>query len=155
MTDTETSRPEPTPLPLDQQLCFALYGASMAVGRAYRPVLERLGITYPQFLVLQAIEEQDGRGITAIATRLGLELSTITPLVRRLEAAGLVTRSRHPGDDRQIRLHLTESGQRTWAQCGCLIEVMLTRSGLSPASLRALCAQVGALRDAVSAPVAD
>nr|WP_246329954.1 MarR family transcriptional regulator [Endobacter medicaginis] len=141
------------PLPLDQQLCFALYGASMAVGRAYKPALDRLGLTYPQFLVLQAIEEQDGRGITAIATRLGLELSTITPLVRRLEAAGLVTRERHPGDDRQVRLHLTEAGRARWANCGCLAEVMLSRSGLSVPDLRALCAQVAALRDALSAAV--
>lgn len=94
--------PSPLPLPLDAQLCFSLYTATIAINRAYKPVLDRLGITYPQFLVLQALREHPDRTIGQIAERLSLESSTITPLVKRLEAAGLVSRTRDPKDERQV-----------------------------------------------------
>ena len=99
------------PLPLDQQLCFSLYATSMAISRAYKPMLDRLGITYPQYLVLHALWEQDGRTVGRIADRLGLESSTVTPLVKRLEAAGLVGRTRNPADERQVQVRLTEAGR--------------------------------------------
>jgi MarR family transcriptional regulator, organic hydroperoxide resistance regulator len=137
------------PLPLDQQLCFSLYAASMAVGRAYKPLLDALGITYPQYLVLHALWEQDGRSVGAIAERLALESSTITPLVKRMEAAGLVERRRNPDDERQVRVLLTEAGQAMRARCGCLAERLLERSRLSLDQLAALNGQVQALRDAL------
>ena len=96
------------PLGLDNQLCFSLYGASIAMGRVYKPMLDKLGITYPQYLVLHALWEQDARTIGAIAERLALESSTITPLVKRLAAAGLVTRERDPVDERNVRVRLTD-----------------------------------------------
>jgi DNA-binding MarR family transcriptional regulator len=145
----------PVPLPLDQQLCFSLYAASMAVGRAYKPLLDELGITYPQYLVLHALWEQDGRSVGAIAERLALESSTITPLVKRMEAANLVERRRNPDDERQVQVFLTEAGHALRTHCGCLAERLLERSRLSIDQLAALNQQVQALRDALVASSGD
>lgn len=134
-------------LPLPEQLCFSLYAASMAVTRAYKPMLDQLGITYTQYLVLHALWESDGRTVGAIAERLALESSTVTPLVKRLEAAGFVTRTRNPQDERQVQVRLTERGRSMREDCGCLAEALVARSGLDPEWLRGLNAQVQALRD--------
>jgi MarR family transcriptional regulator, organic hydroperoxide resistance regulator len=141
----------PSPLPLDQQLCFSLYSASMAIGRTYKPLLDRLGLTYPQYLVLHALWEEDGRTVGAIADRLSLESSTVTPLVKRLEAAGLVQRARNPQDERQVQVRLTDRGRTIRDECSCLGETLLERSGMSPADLGALNDQVRALRAALAA----
>ena len=134
------------PLPLDEQLCFSLYAATIAINRAYKPALDRLGITYPQFLVLQTLNEaEDGRSIGSIAERLALEPSTITPLAKRLEAAGLVTRVRNPADERQVRVRLTEKGRARWAETGCLGPLILERTGMSADQLGALNAEVRSL----------
>jgi DNA-binding MarR family transcriptional regulator len=138
------------PLPLDDQLCFSLYSASMAVLRAYKPLLDDLGITYPQYLVLHALWEQDGRTVGAIAERLALESSTITPLVKRLEAAGLVSRTRNPADERQVQVRLTGAGREIRGRCGCLGETLLGRSGMTIPDLASLNANVQALRDALA-----
>jgi DNA-binding MarR family transcriptional regulator len=135
---------------LDDQLCFALYAASMAVGRAYKPMLDALGITYPQYLVLHALWEEDARTVGAIAERLALESSTVTPLVKRLEAAGHVTRQRDPRDERQVRVTLTDSGRTLREQCGCLGETLVARSGMSLTQIDALNRQVSALRAALA-----
>lgn len=138
------------PLPLDEQLCFSLYAATIAINRAYKPALDRLGITYPQFLVLQTLNEaEDGRSIGSIAERLALEPSTITPLAKRLEAAGLVTRVRNPADERQVRVRLTEKGRARWAETGCLGPLILERTGMSADQLGALNAEVRSLRRAL------
>ncbi len=147
---TEAS-PMPDPLPLDEQLCFSLYVASLAINRAYKPVLDRLGLTYPQFLVLQAVREADGRTVGAIAARLALEPSTVTPMVKRLAAAGLLHRTRNPDDEREVRVGLTGAGQALWARTGCLAETMLDRSGLDAGELAALNTRMRALRDALLA----
>lgn len=141
------------PLPLDDQLCFSLYAASIAINRAYKPTLDRLGITYPQFLVLQAINEagEEGRSIGALAERLALEPSTITPLAKRLEAAGLVTRTRHPEDERQVRVRLTHLGRTRWAETGCLAPILIERSGMTRDRIAALNAEIAALRRALAA----
>ena len=139
------------PLPLDQQLCFSLYATSMAISRAYKPMLDRLGITYPQYLVLHALWEQDGRTVGGIADRLGLESSTVTPLVKRLEAAGLVGRTRNPADERQVQVRLTGPGRTIREQCGCLGEMLLERSGMKVEDLAALNRRVQDLRDALTA----
>lgn len=137
------------PLPLDEQLCFSLYAASMAVGRAYKPLLDGLGITYPQYLVLHALWEQDGRTIGAIAARLALESSTVTPLVKRLEAAGHVVRRRDADDQRQVHVMLTDEGHAMRERCGCLGETLVRRSGMTLAQVDALNRQIAALRVAL------
>ena len=138
------------PYPLDQQLCFSLYSASMAISRAYKPMLDALGLTYPQYLVLHVLWEQDGRTVGAIAERLGLESSTITPLVKRLESAGLATRARNPDDERQVQVSLTKKGRAIREQCGCLGEALLAKSGMTVEQLGKLNRKVQALRDAVA-----
>lgn len=139
------------PVPLDRQLCFSIYGASIAINRAYKPMLDQLGITYPQFLVLSTLWEADGRTVGAVAERLDLEPSTITPLVKRLEAAGFVTRQRNPDDERQVRVSLTDRGRAMREETTCLTEELLRRSGLTVAQVQALNAQMQALREAVAA----
>jgi DNA-binding MarR family transcriptional regulator len=122
----------------------------MAIGRAYKPMLDALGLTYPQYLVLHALWEQDGRTVGAIAERLGLESSTITPLVKRLESAGLVTRARNPDDERQVQVRLAPRGREIRDECGCLGEELLARSGMTGEQLGKLNRKVQALRDAVA-----
>ncbi len=139
-------------LPLDDQLCFALYSASMAVSRAYKPMLDALGLTYPQYLVLHALWEADGRTIGAIADRLALESSTITPLVKRMEAAGFVVRERSAADERRVIVRLTPKGRDIREACGCLGEALVARAGMTPDRLAALNRDVQRLRDALATP---
>lgn len=138
------------PFPLDEQLCFSLYSTSMAISRAYKPMLDALGLTYPQYLVLHALWEQDGRTIGEIAERLGLESSTITPLVKRLESAALLTRTRNPADERQVQVRLTDRGREIRNDCGCLGEELLARSGMTVEQIGKLNRKVQALRHAVA-----
>ena len=109
---------------LDQQLCFALYGASMAIGRAYKPLLDALEITYPQYLVLSTLWERDAQSVGNIADRLALESSTITPLVKRLEQAHFVVRKRNPEDERQVVVSLTVRGMALREKARCLGETL-------------------------------
>ncbi len=97
-------------VPLDQQLCFSVYAAAHAFTAAYRPLLEPLGLTYPQYLVLLALWEEDGLSVKGIAERLRIESATVTPLLKRLEAAGLVSRRRDPSNERVLVVELTEQG---------------------------------------------
>ncbi|CCV15840.1 MarR family transcriptional regulator [Mesorhizobium sp. STM 4661] len=138
------------PLPLDNQLCFTLYATSMAINRTYKPMLDEMGITYPQYLVLNALAEADGMSVGTVAHRLALESSTITPLVKRLEQAGLVTRQRSQVDERQVQVDLTTAGRALLVQCNCLNSTLIERSGMTPAQLDTLNRQIQALRDALS-----
>ena len=97
-------------LRLEQQLCFAVYSASHAFTRFYKPLLAQLGVTYPQYLVLLTLWEEDGLTVTAIGDRLLLDSGTLTPVLKRLEALGLVTRNRSATDERQVLVRLTERG---------------------------------------------
>jgi DNA-binding MarR family transcriptional regulator len=137
-------------LTLEDQLCFSLYATSMAINRTYKPLLDRLGITYPQYLVLSALWEEDGRTVGAIAERLALESSTITPLVKRLEAASLVTRARRADDERRVLVSLTDKGRALKDESRCLGETLFKRSGMQPAELIALNREVLRLRAALT-----
>jgi DNA-binding MarR family transcriptional regulator len=141
-------------LPLENHLCFSLYATTIAINRAYKPLLDSLGITYPQYLVLNALWEEDGRTITAIADRLALEPSTITPLVKRLEGAGLVGRLRNPADERQVQVSLTGKGRALRAETRCLTDTLLERSGMTADELIALNRRIQALRDALAGAAA-
>ncbi len=142
--------PGPARIPLDNHLCFALYAASLAINRTYKPMLDAMGITYPQYLVLTVLGEEDGMTIGAVADRLALESSTVTPPVKRLEQAGLVERRRSKLDERQVHIWLTEAGRALLVQSNCLGEALMERSGMTPEQLEALNQQVRALRDALS-----
>ena len=142
----------PNPLPLERQLRFSLYGALMAINRTYKSWLDSLGITYPQYLVLSVLWEDDGQSITAIADRLALEPSSITPVVKRLEQAGFLRRARNPADERQVNVHLTEKGQGLRAETKRLTDALLHRSGMTVEEIVALNRQIQRLRDAFSRP---
>ncbi len=103
---------EPDPLALDRQVCFALAATSRSVIGLYRPILEPLGLTHPQYLVMLALWERSPRSARDIADALYLEPPTRSPLLRRLEAVGYLTRSRNPDDERELRVELTEHGVR-------------------------------------------
>src|SRR3954470_15640374 len=98
-------------LALDKQLCFALYSASLAMTKIYKPLLAPLGLTYPQYLVMLALWEQDGVTVGALGERLALDSGTLTPLLKRLEVQGLVGRRRDPGDERRVIVSLTPAGR--------------------------------------------
>ncbi len=97
-------------LRLDRQLCFAVYSASHAFTRFYKPLLAELGVTYPQYLALLTLWEEDSLSVTAIGDRLLLDSGTLTPVLKRLEALGLVSRTRSTTDERQVIVRLTEQG---------------------------------------------
>lgn len=128
--------------PLDEQLCFSLYAAHIAINRAYKPMLDEMGITYPQYLVMSVLGEQDGSTIGTIAERLGLESSTITPPVKRLEQAGLLERRRSKTDERQVHVWLTDAGRALIAKSTCLGETLIERSGMPPKEFQAFNRQV-------------
>ncbi|MBM7405385.1 MULTISPECIES: MarR family winged helix-turn-helix transcriptional regulator [Sphingomonas] len=142
-----------TLLPLDDQLCYGLYSASMAIQRVYKPLLDQLGLTYPQYLVLNILWREDGQTVGRIAERLALESSTLTPLLKRLEAAGLVQRTRNPEDERQVLVALTPDGRELRTRTGCLAEALLSSSGQRVEELKALNARVRELRDALYAQI--
>ncbi|HTJ56125.1 MAG TPA: MarR family transcriptional regulator [Devosiaceae bacterium] len=98
-------------LRLERQLCFAVYAAAHAYNRLYKPLLDPLGLTYPQYLVLLVLWEQDGLTVKAIGQLLLLDSGTLTPLLKRLEAAGLVSRQRNDADERQVIIRLTATGR--------------------------------------------
>src|ERR671926_1268386 len=96
---------------LDDQLCFALYAASRAVTARYRPMLDELGLTYPQYLVMMLLWEEDHQTVGQLGNKLALDSGTLSPLLKRLTAAGLVTRHRRADDERSVSVRLTEAGR--------------------------------------------
>jgi DNA-binding MarR family transcriptional regulator len=138
-----------TPPALDDQLCYALYSASMAIQRLYKPLLDELGLTYPQYLVLNVLWAEERQTVGAIAERLALESSTLTPLLKRLEVAGLVRRTRNPQNERQVVVSLTDAGTTVRSRAGCLGNTLLSASLQSPNDLSDLNSDVRRLRDAI------
>jgi MarR family transcriptional regulator, organic hydroperoxide resistance regulator len=137
------------PLPLDDQLCYAIYSAGMAIQRVYKPLLDDLGLTYPQYLALNVLWREDKLTVGSIAERLALESSTLTPLLKRLEAAGLLRRTRSPANERQVVVALTDKGRELRFRAGCLADALLSSSGQSPAHLNQINRDVRELRDAI------
>lgn len=123
---------------LREQACFALYTASRAVTGLYRPLLDKLGLTYPQFLVLMALWETDGLTVTALGDALQLDSGTVSPLLKRLEAAGFVERRRESDDERRVTVHLTAAGAALERE-GCEVtQVVGSASDMSYEELVAL-----------------
>lgn len=150
------TEPDPSPpVGLDDQVCYAIYSAGIAIQRLYKPLLDALGVTYPQYLVLNVLWHEDGLTVGTIAERLALESSTLTPLLKRLEAAGLVDRRRNPGNERQVIVALTRQGRALRQRAGCLGTALLGASGRSPADLARLNRELRALRDRIYDAMAD
>ena len=125
MTDAED------PLLLDNQLCFALYSASLQMTKLYKPLLDELGLTYPQYVTLLALWEADGVTVGALGERLFLDSGTLSPLLERLEAAGLVTRTRNEADERQVLIRLTPKGRSLKQKAACIPAQIGARAGLT------------------------
>ncbi|MFG3339372.1 MarR family winged helix-turn-helix transcriptional regulator [Glycomyces sp. NPDC048151] len=123
---------------LREQACFALYTASRAVIGLYRPLLDKLGLTYPQYLVLMALWETDGLTVSGLGDALQLDSGTLSPLLKRLEAAGFVERRRGSEDERRVTVHLTEAGAALERE-GCEItQVVGSAAGMPYEDLVAL-----------------
>ncbi|TFD54604.1 MarR family transcriptional regulator [Cryobacterium frigoriphilum] len=140
------------PIPvLDEQICFALYSASRAITARYRDLLEPLGLTYPQYLVLLLLWESEPATVTRLGERLHLDSGTLSPLLRRMQAAGLVTRSRLPHDERSVQVSLTERGSTLRHEARGITDLVCAATGSGLADLQALRAQVTLLDDHVRA----
>lgn len=134
-------------LHLDSQLCFALYAASRAMTAAYAPVLEELELTYPQYLAMLTLWEDDGIRVSRIGERLHLDSATLTPLLKRLEARDLIERRRSCTDERVVEVFLTAAGKRMKRQAAEIPRCMLEKFDMSVAELVQLRGQVRALTE--------
>jgi DNA-binding MarR family transcriptional regulator len=136
---------------LDNQLCFALYSASLAMTKLYKPLLDELGLTYPQYLVMLVLWEGDGLMVSELGQRLYLDSGTLTPLLKRLEAAGLVSRLRDVADERRVHVHLTAAGRKLKARAARVPACVLEASQCSLPELKQLTDQVRTLRERLAA----
>jgi DNA-binding MarR family transcriptional regulator len=143
------------PLRLDNQICFAIYSAAHAFNRVYKPLLDKLGLTYPQYLAMLVLWERDGIPVKDIGEQLFLDSGTLTPLLKRLEAAQLIKRSRSTKDERQVLIALTPRGQALKEKARAVPESILAASACSVAELSAMKNEIIALRDRLNAVVGD
>ena len=137
-------------LSLDQQLCFAVYSCSNRVSRMYRLFLQPIGITFTQYLVLLALWEKDSRNISELAQVLDLEPNTITPMVKRMEILGLVSRTRHPYDERQVRVALTEKGRALRSEVSAIRHDLMERLDMPAERMAEIRAAVEQFADRVA-----
>ncbi|UKS24426.1 MarR family transcriptional regulator [Paenibacillus sp. HWE-109] len=119
-------------LKLENQLCFSLYASSRAITRMYRPFLEDLGITYPQYLVLLVLWDQKESTVKELSEKLDLDSGTLTPMLKRMEAQQLVQRQRSVQDERVVNIQITEAGLALYEKALCIPQTLLSSSGLSP-----------------------
>lgn len=136
-------------LALDRQVCFALYSASRATTAAYRPLLERLGVTYPQYLVLLVLWEKDGRGVREICAALDLDTGTLSPLLKRLEGLGFIERRRLTTDERRVEIHLTDAGSALRTEAIDIPGQLAIKTGMSVTELERLFISLIKLTDAL------
>ena len=143
----DASDPRDTWLQLDRQLCFALYSSSLAMTKLYKPLLAPLGLTYPQYLVLLVLWEHDSQTVSALGERLNLDSGTLTPLLKRMEQAGLLQRMRDAQDERRVLITLTREGRALKKPARRIPESLACASACSLDELQALTRQLHALRD--------
>jgi len=143
------------PLLLGNQICFAIYSTAHAFNRVYKPLLDRLGLTYPQYLVMLALWERDDVPVRDIGERLFLDSGTLTPLLKRLEAAQLIRRTRSTADERQVLVALTSQGQALRERARTVPQSILAASACSIAELSAMKNDLVALRDRLNAALGE
>ena len=151
-------RPRSTParlqradwLKLDHQLCFALYSASLAMTKLYKPLLDPLGLTYPQYLAMLVLWEGDGITVSQLGERVALDSGTLTPLLKRLEASDLVRRLRDTADERRVLLQLTPAGRALKAKAMAVPESVACASGCELDELASLTARLKTLRNQIT-----
>lgn len=134
---------------LNRQVCFALYSASKAATAVYRPMLDELGLTYPQYLVMLVLWEDQPRSVRELGEELGLDSGTLSPLLKRLESLGLVERRRSSEDERRVQVFLTDSGTALSAKSKAIPQQLADAAGLSAAELDQLRETLGRLTAAL------
>lgn len=139
------------PLLLDNQLCYALYAAAHRMTKSYRPMLERMGLTYPQYLVLLVLWETDGVTVSEIGRRLRLDSGTLTPVLKRLEAAGFLHRNRRRSDEREVEIALTPHGRALRAEAGIVRESVMCQLNMSEPEVQVMRAGLNALIENLNA----
>jgi len=143
------------PLLLGNQICFAVYSTAHAFNRVYKPLLDRLGLTYPQYLVMMVLWERDGVPVKDIGERLFLDSGTLTPLLKRLEANELVKRTRSTDDERQVLIALTPKGHTLKEQARAVPQAILASSTCSVGELLTMKDELVALRDKLNAALGE
>ena len=143
------------PLLLGNQLCFAIYSTAHAFNRVYKPLLKRLGLTYPQYLVMLVLWERDDLPVKDIGERLFLDSGTLTPLLKRLEAAELIKRTRGTEDERQVLIALTSRGHALREKARAVPHAILAASACSVTELSEMKSELVALRDRLNAAVGE
>ena len=138
-------------LHLDNQLCFALYSSSLAMTKLYKPLLDELGITYPQYLVMLVLWEEDGLMVSAIGDRLSLDSGTLTPLLKRLESAGFISRIRDTDDERRVHITLTAAGRRLRQRAEKIPGCVMAATQCSLPEIVRLTRELRALRERLAA----
>ena len=123
---------------LGDYMCFAIYSTNLAYSRVYKPVLEQLGLTYPQYVTIICLWEEDKQTVKGLSEKLFLEPSTMTPMLKRLEAMGYVTRERDSEDERSVHVSLTDAGRELREKAFAYREIPAKASGLSPEDFRVL-----------------
>ncbi len=136
-------------LNLDEFLCFEVYSANHAFNRVYQPLLDKLHLTYPQYLVMVLLWERDGQTVGELGERLSLESNTLTPLLKRLEILECIERNRDPADERQVRARLTEKGRRLRAKALHIPGCILAASGLDARTAKQMMTGIATLRRAL------
>ena len=139
--------PSPPLLRLDKQVCFALYSASLAMTKLYKPLLDDIGLTYPQYLVMLVLWERDGITVSELGERLFLDSGTLTPLLKRLEASALIARLRDVQDERRVRITLTPSGRALRDRAEAIPPCVLESTHCTIPELSALTTELKQLRD--------
>ena len=134
-----------SPPPLSEHICYSIYSMNLAIQRAYKPALDSLGLTYPQYLVMNLLWGRDGQTVSSLADQLDLVPSTLTPMLKRLESSGLVKRTRNPEDERQVLIGLTARGKKLRSSSGCVAQTMLDKSGMDMSELKVLNEQISVL----------
>ncbi|HAI05873.1 MULTISPECIES: MarR family winged helix-turn-helix transcriptional regulator [Pantoea] len=146
-SDQDDKKVKTMPLLVDQQLCFALYSANLAMNKVYRQLLSQLDITYPQYLVMLVLWQKDDLTVSEIGEQLFLDSATLTPLLKRLESAGLIMRQRTRQDERQVAVTLTEAGRALRSKAESIPEAVKCATACDDDALLALKVQLDGLRD--------
>jgi MarR family transcriptional regulator, organic hydroperoxide resistance regulator len=131
---------------LNDFLCFGLYASNHAMNRVYQPLLKQLGLTYPQYLVMVMLWTLDDQLVGELGRKLYLESSTLTPMLKRLEALGFITRARDPADERQVRIQLTDKGRSLKTDADCIPPEIIAATGMSIPDLQELITKIESLR---------
>jgi DNA-binding MarR family transcriptional regulator len=144
-SNPKPSNPKPSNPRLGDFLCFAIYSTNLAYGRAYKPILDQLGLTYTQYIAIVALWEQDNQTVSGLGEKLFLESNTLTPILKKLESMGFLRRQRAAADERQVLISLTDAGRGLRQKLGA--RNLVKASGLSPEEFPKLQKAVVALRN--------